>query len=327
MRSARRKPSTSLIRKDSRLYKHRKLVLGKNYRAEKSRVLGVFLRILIPLAIIGAVFLFVKLRTLYWNGSDKLGFAFRTPSGDVGVTVADPHLDELTTLVIPGDTQVDVAENYGTLRIKNVWQLSQNERLKGKLLPETVTQNFLFPVFLWSDEVGESLEAQSVNGVLKFIFNPSQTNIPFGDRVNLALFALRVPSLGKTEINLGESQFLKKQKLNDGLPGYILNGEPSSRLTVYFADNDLAVTGAKVDIVDATGTPGVADKVGQIVEVMGGKVVTVEKKDADASDCVVNGLETKVVKKVQTLFGCKTGVGKSNFDLEIRLGENFAKRF
>lgn len=295
--------------------------------SRNTHIYGLFIKILIPLVAILLAFLFVKIRTIYWNDHDKFAFTYRTSGGDVGVTIADPKLEELTTLIIPGDTEVDVSENYGTLRLKNVWQLSQNEKLKGRLLPETVTQNFLFPVFLWSDIDGASIEKQSLSGILRFVFKPSVTNIPFGDRVSLALFSLRAPSLGRSEINLGESQFLKKQKLNDGEVGYILNGQISQRLTVYFSDNDLSVKSSKINIVDATGTPDVAIKVGQIIEVMGGKVVSVEKKAAVDTDCEVSGNDSVIVKKVLTLFSCKKGTNKSDFDLEIRLGQSFAKRF
>lgn len=284
----------------------------------KGRVYGIFIRILIPLIVIILVFLFIKIRTIYWNGHDKLAFTYRTDGGDIAVVVADPKLEELTTLIIPGDTQVDVAENYGIMRIKNVWQLSQNEKLKGRLLPETVTQNFLFPVYLWSD---------TRQGPFKFIFDPGATNIPFGDRVMFAIFSLKIPSLGRSEINLGESQFLKKQKLNDGEIGYVLSGQVSQRLTIYFSDNELSMAGSKVNIIDATGTSDVAIKVGEIIEVLGGKVVSVEKKPPENFDCEVNGIDPTIIKKVLTLFSCKKGVGKTDFDLEVRLGANFAKRF
>lgn len=295
--------------------KKRRLSLGK-----PSILLALLLLVLV-------IFLFVKFRTVYWNGQDKLAFAFRMKSGDVGVTVADPKLAEITTLIIPGDTQVDVAENYGTLRIKNVWQLSQNEKLKGRLLPETITQNFLFPAFLWSDSDGVAISSPSVSGILKFVLTPKATNIPFGDRLNLGLFALKVSDSGRSEINLGESQFLRKLKLNDGGNGYVLVGLPSSRLTVYFSDNDAILMQSKVNMIDATGTSDVANKVGQIIEVMGGKVVSIEKKAPALFDCEVIGTDPKVVEKILTLFSCAKGAGKSDFDLEVRLGQNFAKRF
>ena len=299
----------------------------KNLIKKRRRSFGKPFRFLTLLLLIFGIFLFVYLRTVYWNGRDKLAFAFRMNGGDVGVTVADPKLVEITTLVIPGDTQVDVAKNYGTLRVKNVWQLSQNEKLKGRLLPETITQNFLFPTFLWADVSGISISNSSLLGIAKFIFASNATNIPLGDRLNLGIFALKVQGPGRTEINLGQSQFLRKQKLNDGESGYVLNGQPSSRLTVYFSDNILSVSGTKVNIVDATGTPDVANKVGQIVEVMGVKVVSVEKKAPAVFDCEIVGADPKIVKKVLNLFSCTRGDRASGFDMEIRLGQNFAKRF
>lgn len=310
----------------------RRKKFAKRWREARSgakigRNSGIFIKLLILLGIIASLVLFVKLRTFYWNGSDKIAFAFRQGDGNVGVTVLDPKLTELTTLVIPGDTQVDVAENYGTMRLKNVWALSQNEKLKGKLLPETITQNFLFPTFLWADSEAEGIGSSNFPQIVKFIFDSGGTNIPFGDRINIGLFALKLPSLGRGEINLGESQYLKKQKLNDGLTGYLLTGPISSRLTVYFSDNDLSQASAKVSIIDATGSPGAADKVGQIVEVLGGKVVSIDKKDSQAIDCEVVGSNPKIVDKIVNLFNCRKGVGKTDFDLEIRLGSNFAKRF
>lgn len=292
----------------------------KKFRAKKSGpIYGPILRIVIPVVAILGLIIFVILSTRYWNGRDKLGFTYVEKNGDVSVTVLDPKLDELTTLTIPGSTEVDVAQNYGTLQIKNVWQLSQNEKLRGKLLPETVTQNFLFPNYLWSEV--------NLSDRLKFVLSPGDTNIPIGDRVQMELFAMRVPSLGRTKINLGDSQFLKKAKLSDGSNGYQLNGAPSERLTIYFSDNDLSDGNLRVNIIDATGAPGVSDTVGQIIQVLGGKIVSVDKKASEATDCDVYGNNKNVVRKIATLFSCKAGNSKTDFDLEIRLGANFARRF
>jgi len=240
----------------------------------------------------------------------------------------DPKLDEITTLVIPGDTQVDVAHNFGTLRIKNVWQLGINEKVGGSLLPQTITNNFFFPVFLWSENNAGSLEKNGITGILHFIFLPGATNVPFGDRLQMGLFALRIQNLGKTEIDLGQSQFLTKQKLSDGQTGYVISGPISQRLTVYFSDNEVGNQNLKVDIVNATGVPEVADTVGQILEVIGGKVVSVDKiLQPENTDCIVIGMNAGLVKKISNLFSCQIGKGTTNFDLEIQLGQKFAARF
>ena len=292
----------------------------------------MLLKIFLPIVLILGIFAFIKLSTKFWDGQDKFAFAYRLENGDVAVSVLDPKLSELTTLVIPGDTQVEVAGNYGELRIKNVWQLGMNEKLGGGLMSATITQNFLFPVVLWSDSDAGALTDSNSFGIFRFIFFPKSTNIAFGDRVSAGIFSLKTGVTNKNLLDLGKNQFLVKQKLNDGQPGYILAGNISQRLTVYFADSNFesgtsSGKSLRVVIGDATGAPGVADKVGAIIEVMGGKVVAINKKDGTDTDCTVFGSDAKAVKKVASIFSCKTGADRGSFDLEIDLGQNFAKRF
>lgn len=282
----------------------------------------------ILLLIILLAFVGIKLDTRFWNNHDKFSFAYHSQNGDTGVTVLDPKTGELTTLIIPGETEVDVAMNYGTLRLKNVWQLGKNEKLDGALLAKTVTKNFSFPVFLWSDSDGAEVQKTSLTGLTKFVFFPQKTNIPLGDRVSIAFFALKAKNLDRTVIDLAKSQFLTKQKLSDGISGYKLTGPVSGRLTVYFSDNDMADKDFKVYIVDSTGTFDVAQNAGQIIEVMGGKIVSVDKS-AGTSDfgCQVLGKDSKVVNKFVNIFNCKAIQGKTDYDIELRLGTQFAKAF
>jgi hypothetical protein len=319
--------------------RRRNLIEKKKNAVKTAKLTGLLFKILIPAILITVIFAVFKLGTKYWNGQDKFMFSYRLDNGDVAVTVLDPKLEEVTTLAIPGDTQVDVARNLGELRIKNVWQLGVNEKIEGKLLAETITQNFLFPVFLWSDADAKCLTEANILCLLRFTFFPKSTNISFGDRLASSFFALRITGTNVSWLDLGKNQFLVKQKLNDGVIGYSLTGPVSPRLTMYFSDSSFADKNLRVVIVDSTGIPGVAEKVGQIIEVMGGKVVSVDKvtpgdketpgdkKESAGSDCLVMGLDKAVVAKIATLFSCKTGKNRGEMDLEIDLGSNFAKRF
>ncbi len=287
--------------------------------AQKGRKLGLVFKVIMPLAVIAILVLLFKVDSKYWNGRDKVAFAFKDPNGNIGVTVLDPELTEETTLVIPGDTEVNVARGYGVLRIKNVWQLGVNEKLNGMLLAQTVTQNFHFPTTLWSEK--------GLTNLREFVFSPGKTNISFADRLSIATFSLKVKSIDESVIDLGKNQFLKKQNLADGLPGYTVNGPVSGRLTVYFSDNNFGDKNLKFGILDATNRPGVAEGVGAVLEVLGGKVVSIDRQDkADSLDCEVRGQNTDAVKKISILFSCNKTSGQSNFDLEIRIGSGFAKR-
>jgi hypothetical protein len=278
-------------------------------KAKKFRLFPFFKLVLfaVPFAL---VFLFLFLSTKYWNGKDKISVVSPRDGGDVEVKVYDPKLNEVTTLVIPGTTEVVVSQNLGTFPIKNVWKLGTDQKLGGVLLSQTVTRNFSFPVFLWK--------------------NRRLSDIPVGDRLRLYFFEMGVGSLGKTEINLGKSQYLKAGKLTDGSKGYIITGDISERLTAYFSDNDWGERGIKIYIKDATGTSGISDSFGRVLQVMGGKVVTVDKVDKDISlDCSVSGKDKKVSLKIAELFGCKVGekISGGSMDLEVNLGGAFAKRF
>ena len=286
----------------------------------KSRNTSILIKVLIPVIVVVSLFLFLRLSTKYWDGHNKVSYVFQEPSGDTGIIVLDPVLTEETTFTIPGGTQVDVARGYGQFRIKNVWQLGLNEKLGGGLLAQTVTDDFLFPTTLWSE--------RDLSNLWQFVFSPGKTNILFGDRLQMALFVLKVKSIDKTEIDLGKNQFLKKQILTDGAPGYVQNGPISGRLTVYFSDNDFANQNLKFGLVNASGNPAITNGVGAILEVLGGKIVSADRQDTNNSlDCNVLGQNSDAVKKVAVLFSCQVISGKSDFDLEMRMGPKFAKRF
>lgn len=288
--------------------------------ARKGRILGILIKVFIPLCLLLSIIIYLKLSAKYWNGVDKFAFVFQRSNGDIGITVLDPVLVEETTLVIPGNTQVNVARNYGILTIKNVWKLGIDEKLGGRLLAQTVTDDFLFPTNLWSD--------RGIGDVWKFIFENKETNISFGDRLSAGLFAMKVKSIDQTEINLGKSDFLQKQILTDGQQGYILSGQISGRLTQYFSDNRFADKNLKFGIIDQTGSFGVANGLGQILEVLGGKVVSVDKRTTQNTlDCQVAGQNPDVVEKVSELFFCQKISDHTNFDLEVIIGREFAKRF
>ncbi len=307
-------------------------LLVRNNRIERAKTksnIGRTLKgLLIPFLVLLGLFLFVKITTNNWNGHDKVSVAFRKDDGSVGVTVADPETPELTTMLIPGDTQVTVSAGYGSLRIKNVWQLGLNEKKGGNLLSGTVTKSFLFPVHLWSDSDAESLSKGSITGIAKFVFTPKKTNIAFGDRLMLGFFALNIKNIDKGEIDLAKSQYLRREVLNDGVVGYVITGAVSERLTSYFSDNGFADQNLKVGIVDGSGVGGEAAKVGEILEAMGGKVVSLDKNQTNISGvCEVTSPKTSLAKKIAKIFGCTYKNSKTNLDLEIKLGDKFSKFF
>lgn len=258
--------------------------------------------------IITIILVYSFVRNSTWNSKDKFSYFSLEENGDVAVFLLDPKLGEKTKITIPADTQVSVSRNYGLLRIKNVWQLGINEKIGGKLMAETITKNFQFPVIYW--------------------WNKDNSNISPIDKIKLTLFMKKIKSVDENDIDMAKSQYLKKVKLADGDDGYMLVGTMSTRLTAYFSDTYLEEKNIRISIVDSTGKSGIAENLGAILEVIGGKVVAIERKPVNSDlDCKVGGANDRAIKNVLVLFGCAKTADKSNFDLEIQIGGKFASRF
>ncbi len=291
-------------------------------RKLKSRGRGVwkkgrFLPVIILTIIFAFCLWFFVLSAHFWNGSDKIAVTVKTENNGVAVVIFDPKLEEITTLIVPGDTEVNVARNLGVMRLKNVWQLGENEGVSGKLVAETVTNNFRFVSFLWT----------TVPNGGRSLFTPGKTNISFRDRLGMLLFSSKIGNSGRTEIDLGENQFLQKGKLSDGENGFKISENLLGRLTIYFSDYELTAAAVRAFINDETGEFGVANEFGKILQIMGAKVVSIDKKTLSEKDCIVSGGERAYVKKIASAFSCKEDIAGDKNVITIDIGSKFAKRF
>src|SRR3546814_8182020 len=68
-------------------------------------------------------------------------------------------------------------------------------------------------------------------------------------------------------------------------PSFVARLEPPLALSTYFADPDLV--SAKIAIQDFTDSVSIADELGQIIEMLGGKVFAVYDKPTTQEDCTI----------------------------------------
>ncbi len=304
----------------------RSRIIHQKQKKRKNKFLGLFAALIFILILAAGVFITLRLTAKNWDGKNKFSYVFRLDNGDVDVVVLDPKTFEITSFLIPGDTEVNLSYNLGTLRIKNVSQLGVNEKLP-LLLPRTITKNFLFPVFLTTGKDGKSLTGKNIFKLIKFVAVPEKTNISFLDRFSAAAFSLKVNTLDITEIDLAKSQFLERAVLGDGEKGYKI-GPLGTRLTSYFSDNDLSINPQNVYILDETGSsPQAALMVGNILEVAGAKVVAVTRQSPKNFGCAITGRDLKIAARIAKIFDCQIKKTGGSLDLQIELGSEFAKNF
>jgi len=294
--------------------------------AKKSRFSLKYL--LIALVLISGVFIFIKTQTRVWNGSDKLSIAIYDGQRIV-ISTFDPKVDEITNIFIPGETQVDSSRELGTFRIKNIWQLAENEKIGGILLSETVTKNFKFPVISWSDSSAMAYSSGEVVQIIGASLKPFATNLGIGDKLALALFSLRVKNTNRVEIDLTETGYLKASRLIDKEGGYLIAGRPPQQVASIFADPEISEESVRIAIINETGESSDPESVAQILEVIGGKVSSLTKGEVQDYDCEILGEDKDTINKLAKVLGCevKNKPPEGNFDLEVRMGKRFAQRF
>ncbi len=272
---------------------------------------------------------FLIFQTSFWDSDSKLTLVVNKKDGDVLIAVFNPVVDEVTSITIPKNTQLKVARQLGTWRAGSVWQLGENEDLEGRLLQETITYHLKLPVVAWADSPAEGFANGGLVALVKAVSLPYKTNLKIGDRIKLAFFSFGVKNFKREEINLAETKLLKKTRLIDGEEGFVLiSGLPASILAL-FSDIEISQKDVSVLIRDATDKRGVPEQVGEIIEVLGAKVAAIKKEESEKFDCMVLGKDQKAVEKLAQVFSCEKGKGlpSGSFDLEIKIGEEFARRF
>lgn len=293
---------------------------------EKANNFGLVRLVLVLILLAsGLVFLF---KTEKWESDSKFILVINDSSGDVIVSTLDPDLEEMTNLLIPQDTEVDVAKNLGKWKIKSVWKLGENEKMDGELLRLTVVKNFNIPVNSWSDSSAEALIRGDLFESLKAILSLSKTNLNIADKIRVSAFSLSVKNSNRREYRLEDTAFLRKTQLVGGEKGYIISGSFPERFLSIFADQTFSKAQVKIAIKDATGTKGLAENVGETLELLGGKIVAKITEEPSDFDCSILSNNRKLGRKIKNIFDCNLGgMPSGNFDIEVKLGKRFAERF
>ncbi|HEX6976738.1 MAG TPA: hypothetical protein VF185_00055 [Patescibacteria group bacterium] len=257
-----------------------------------------------------------------WDAKSRLSIALQKKNGDVEVVTLDPSSSSITTINIPATTQVSASRDLGTWKLGSIQKLGINEKLDGgSFLASSITKSFKFPVEAWGDESMDSLSFFS-------LFRQTSTNLHLKDKIAIALFSFGIKSASRVDINLANTGYIVGAKLPDGTNGYEISLNIPVKVSSVFTDALISKRGVNVVIVDKMQSDFVSGRVGEIIEVLGAKISSIEKEDALPIDCIVAGNDP-IVGKLANLFKCKVEAKKlnSNVEAEITLGQNFKKRF
>lgn len=262
------------------------------------------------------------------SDKNKINVAIKGEDGAILVSSFDPDSREITTILVPPQTQLDVSHELGKWKAKSIWQLGINEKLTGELLPQVVTKNFHLPLFLWADSPAIGFSKSDLRALIGALVLPYKTNLSIIQRIKLFSTALGVKNFNKTTIDLSKTSYLRKTKLADGENGFVVTNSLPSQLIPIFSDPEISQKKITVEIIDASGEGGFATEVGETIEIMGAKIAAVTKVPQENFDCLVWGKDREIVSKIAAIFSCKRDKKvDENFDIEIKIGKIFAQRF
>lgn len=273
--------------------------------------------------------LFVVLRTNKWNGKDKLSLVIKNNDYSLNIIVFDPELEEIYNLKIPENTEIKVAGDLGIWKIKSLWGLGDQEGQGGKLAARSITVGLQLPVYAWAEEQALGLANPNIKLSLIALFSSYKSNLIFGDKLRMLIFSTKVKNSKRVTINLSDTNFLEKRVLSDGEEGYVVAQKPPQNILAIFSEPILSAGITRVSIKDSTEKAGLAENVGRIIEVLGGKITSVQTtKDFDGV-CILESKKEKVLEILLKIFECEESNVKpdQSFDVEITLGRKFSSKY
>lgn len=276
--------------------------------------------------LIGFVIYLIIMPAKLWGSESRLALAVPTKEGSIKVLVFDPQTHSITTLHIPGNTELEVAHQLGSWKAASIYKLGVNEKLGGRLISETVTKSLRLPTEAWAEESALGFTSGNSMIVWKTVFGSYKTNLNLKDRLLLGLFSLGVKDPERAEINLAETPLLVKTKLNDGTLGYKVRESNVAKISALFGDSQVSDENLGLVIVYPEDKAKTAEKFGEVIQVLGAKVTSLESSDQKDLDCEVVGVKSQTRRKIADVFDCKVK-DSTNQDIEIHFGDKFVKRF
>ncbi len=135
---------------------------------------------------------------------------------------------------------------------------------------------------------------------------------------------MAVKNTKRIDLDLSDSTFLDSKRLIDGTMGFTISDTPPKSVLTYFASPQMNAY-PKVALIDNTGQVGFSEDFSVLLEVLGGKVLSITRNAPSDDGCVVDSKDRGTMLLFENLFDCKRGglLKEGSFDTIITLGRAF----
>jgi hypothetical protein len=276
---------------------------------------------------------FIKNQT--WDGRNQINLVINTTP--VLLVSFDPGHEKINVLKIPPETFVEAVRGYGSYRIESIYRLGEIEAGKGgDLLSGSVQDFFGVPVDSWVDASKITPELTKAKQYLRRLFalaalKEVKSGLSSWDLVRLWWGLNSLKGFEINTIGVEQTSASEKVVLADGSEAVVIDPERFAQVAKkLFVDDTIGQEGLAIAVVNGTPHPGLANRVGKVIENLGGRVVELGSLEGKTTFCQLLGAEKKAksqtVKRLTRLFDCRWGgEAKEGFraDVVLILGEDY----
>lgn len=274
-------------------------------------------------------------RESVWQGEGRVSIVFSCQPL-VLFSYSSFEQSSLVSLLIPGDTQIEVIHGYGKYKVSSIPKLEELE--KRELLTESVEQALGVPIegFIKLTDCQASYEEEVKKLFLKSIssafLQKAETNLGKWDLARLFLAARGVKGSQSRKLDLKTVGVLDEVTLPDGSQVWEVSVEKFDlKLGEYFQDEKARQEGLAIEVLNGTDHPGLAEGAARILENLGLELVGVSNAPEKKDECYLFGSsrvkKTYTARRLMKIFDCQYQEGQpEKADLSLVLGEAYWRK-
>jgi len=296
----------------------------------------VFIILLMTFVILSGKIFFPRV----WDGKNKINIAFINQKSFI--FSFDPQEEKAIILSLPPKTFIETIHGYGDYPLESVYKLGEQEgRDGGEFFASSLQENLRVPIDNYAlIEINlNSKPREFILACFRDLFlGRNKTNLKRGDIFFLWLKFRKVRQDKISFIDLEKIDITEKIILPDGTEAFKIDSQKFKKVALeFFKDARIRQENLEIEVLNSTSYSGLATRVADLIENIGGRVVEVGeirnvKSQMSNLKCEIRSekelKKSYTLRRLEKVFGCQWQEEKTGDylgDLVLIVGEGYWK--
>ncbi len=256
----------------------------------------------------------------------------------------DGRKKHVTVIELPSAITISGMRRVGEYSLESLWKLGELDTKNKALLADSLGET-LGVVIPWyhGPKIGELPDQPvaetsirkmfSIGNALALVMGRYRSNLPLQTFLPLALATQGLRTEAFEKLDVGKTSAIVQKELADGTTLGLLDMD---RLDVVLGtrleEEDVRVESLRVMVYNTTTMPTLGRRMERRISRAGALVVGIGNDSPTVGRCIILGrreaLNSKTVRYIAHFYSCSVKEGEtSRSDIEVRVGEEFEKRF